>query len=75
MNLVDSSCWLEFFAGSTVGELVSEPIENTQQLIVPAIVIYEVFKKLLETINITCVEESQRLRCQAVLVDRVGGKH
>ena len=47
MNLVDSSCWLEFFAGSAVGELVSEPIENTRQLIVPAIVIYEVFKKLL----------------------------
>jgi len=51
MNLVDSSCWLEFFAGSTVGELVSEPIENTRQLIVPAIVIYEVFKKLLAEVG------------------------
>lgn len=51
MNLVDSSCWLEFFAGSAVGELVSEPIENTSQLIVPAIVIHEVFKKLLAEVG------------------------
>lgn len=51
MNLVDSSCWLEFFAGSPVGELVSEPIENTHQLIVPAIVLYEVFKKLLAEVG------------------------
>jgi len=51
MNLVDSSCWLEFFAGSPVGELVSEPIENTRQLIVPAIVLYEVFKKLLAEVG------------------------
>jgi toxin FitB len=47
MNLVDSSCWLEYFAGSGVGEELASVIERTDKLIVPAIAIYEVFKKLL----------------------------
>jgi toxin FitB len=47
MNIVDSSCWLEFFAGSKVGDKVSEIIEDTEHLIVPSITLYEVFKKLL----------------------------
>jgi Predicted nucleic acid-binding protein, contains PIN domain len=47
MNVVDSSCWLEFFAGSDVGEKVSPVIEDLDNLLVPSITIYEVFKKLL----------------------------
>jgi len=47
MNIVDSSCWLEFFAGSKVGEKVALIIEDTDNLIVPSITLYEVFKKLL----------------------------
>jgi predicted nucleic acid-binding protein len=47
MNVVDSSCWLEYFAGSSVGEAVSAAIENLEGLVVPSITIYEVFKKLL----------------------------
>ncbi len=51
MNIVDSSCWLEYFAGSSVGEKVSSAIEDTERLIVPSITLYEVFKKLLIEIN------------------------
>lgn len=47
MNIVDSSCWLEYFAGSEVGERVSKPIEELKKLLVPSITLYEVFKKLL----------------------------
>jgi predicted nucleic acid-binding protein len=47
MNIVDSSCWLEYFAGTDVGEAVSKIIESTDQLIVPTITIFEVFKKIL----------------------------
>lgn len=47
MNVVDSSCWLEFFSGSGVGDKVSPIIENTESLIVPSITIYEVFNKIL----------------------------
>jgi predicted nucleic acid-binding protein len=47
MNVVDSSCWLEYFAGTEVGESVSKAIEDLDRLVVPTITIYEVFKKLL----------------------------
>jgi predicted nucleic acid-binding protein len=47
VNIVDSSCWLEYLAGSKVGDLVSSAVEDLGSLIVPSITIYEVFKKLL----------------------------
>lgn len=47
MNVVDSSCWLEYFSGSEVGESVSMAIEDLTVLLVPSITLYEVFKKLL----------------------------
>ena len=47
MNIVDSSLWLEYFADTEAGNKISEIIEDTVKLIVPTIIIYEVFKKLL----------------------------
>ncbi len=47
MNLVDSSAWLEYFSGSKNGEHFAKVIEDTKKLIVPSIVVYEVFKKIL----------------------------
>jgi predicted nucleic acid-binding protein len=47
MNIVDSTLWLEYFAGTEPGNNVSDIIENLNELIVPTITIYEVFKKLL----------------------------
>lgn len=47
MNVVDSSCWLEYFAGTATGKVVAEAIENTAALVVPVITLFEVFKKLL----------------------------
>jgi predicted nucleic acid-binding protein len=47
VNIIDSSFWLEYFAGTDYGNIVSEIIENTNDLIVPTITLYEVFKKLL----------------------------
>lgn len=47
MNVVDSSGWLEHFAASANATHFSPIIKNTEQLIVPVITIYEVFKRLL----------------------------
>ena len=47
MNIVDSSFWLEYFAGTKAGDIVSDIVENIDELIVPTITLYEVFKKLL----------------------------
>jgi len=51
MNVVDSSCWLEFFAGSKVGEKMASVIEDMDDLVVPSITLYEVFKKLITELD------------------------
>jgi predicted nucleic acid-binding protein len=48
MNIVDSSGWLEYFAGGLNSEFFSEPIEYTDHLLVPTISLYEVFKRVLQ---------------------------
>ncbi len=46
MNLVDTSGWIEFFFGGENASEFVEPIEDTSQLIVPVVCLYEVFKKV-----------------------------
>lgn len=60
MNVVDSSGWLEYFAGTKNSELFARHIETPGQLIVPVITIYEVFKKILTEVN-----EEQALKIAA----------
>jgi predicted nucleic acid-binding protein len=47
MNVVDSSAWLEYFAGGPNAEYFAKAIEDVGNLLVPSITIYEVFKKVL----------------------------
>ena len=51
MNVVDSSCWLEYFAGSELGERLAPIVQKIDELLVPSIIIYEVFKKLLNELD------------------------
>lgn len=48
MNVVDSSGWLEYFAGGPNANFFSKPIEATAQLVVPTLSLYEVFKKIAQ---------------------------
>lgn len=48
MNVVDSSGWLEYFAGGPNARFFSKPIEATAELIVPALSLYEVFTRVLQ---------------------------
>ena len=45
-RVLDSSCWLEFFADSDRADLFAEAIEHADHLVVPVITVYEVAKKL-----------------------------
>ena len=47
MNLVDSAGWLEYFADGKNAKFFVQVIENTEELIVSTINIYEVYKKIL----------------------------
>jgi predicted nucleic acid-binding protein len=64
LNIVDSSGWIEYFADSRNANNFSKPIENTNELIVPSIILFEVFKKLLtessEDIALTAIAHMQQ---------------
>ena len=46
LNVVDSSAWLEYFADTPRAKHFAAAIEDAANLIVPAIVVYEVCKKV-----------------------------
>ena len=46
MNVVDSSAWLEYFAGGPNAEHFADAIENTSALVVPSITLLEVLKRI-----------------------------
>jgi len=48
MNVVDSSGWLEYFADGPNADFFAPAIESIDELIVPSITLYEVFKRVLE---------------------------
>lgn len=44
MNIVDSSGWLEYFADGPNADCFAKPLGNVLELLVPTIILYEVFK-------------------------------
>lgn len=46
MNIVDSSAWLEYFGGTKRAQYFRKIIKNLNELLIPSIVLYEVFKKI-----------------------------
>ena len=44
MNVVDSSAWIEYFTDGPNAGFFAGAIEDVEELLVPALVIYEVFK-------------------------------
>ncbi len=62
MNVVDSSGWLEYFADDPNANFFAPVIESTNELVVPSISIYEVFKRVLQQ-----RDESAALQAIAVM--------
>ncbi len=69
MNLVDSSGWLEYFADSANAPNFAPAIENTSELIVSTINIYEVFKKVLRQRDENSALQAIALMQQAQVID------
>jgi predicted nucleic acid-binding protein len=63
MNVVDSSGWLEYFADGPNADFFAPAIEATSELVVPAISVYEVFKRVLQQRS-----ESEALQAIAVMM-------
>ena len=56
MNMVDSSGWMEYFAGSENASFFAPAIEATDQLLVPTIILYEVFKRLIQQVGTSAAQ-------------------
>ena len=48
MNVVDSSAWLEYFANGPNASFFASSIEAPEELLVPSLTIYEVFKRVIQ---------------------------
>ena len=48
MNLIDSTSWLEYFAGGTSALHVTAAIENIGRLLVPTMVLLEVTRRVMQ---------------------------
>ncbi|NJD19694.1 MAG: type II toxin-antitoxin system VapC family toxin [Gemmatimonadetes bacterium] len=46
-DVLDSSCWIEYFNGSPVGERLAATLEGSDRLLVPSIVLLEVYRHAL----------------------------
>jgi toxin FitB len=51
MNVVDSSGWVEYFTNGETAHFFISPIRDLENLLVPSICIYEVFKRLITDIG------------------------
>jgi predicted nucleic acid-binding protein len=69
--LVDSSGWIEFVGDGPLADRFAPYFEREERLIVPAIVLYEVYKKLLGAGGSTAADRflSAALRTRVVPVD------
>ncbi len=65
MNVVDSSAWLEYFANGPNSGAFAPAIEKTAELLVPSLILYKVFKRILR-------EREEGAALQAVAVMQQG---
>jgi toxin FitB len=66
---LDSSCWLEYFMDSERASLYAPAVAKTEQLIVPLITVYEVYKKLRRELSDSIAREAIGLMRQGELVE------
>jgi predicted nucleic acid-binding protein len=48
VNVVDSSAWLEYFSNGANAKHFSDVVEDIDELLVPVISVYEVFKRVIQ---------------------------
>jgi len=72
-NVVDSSAWLEYFADGPNADSFSEAVQDIENLIVPTICIYEVFKTVLRQRGEDAALQTAALMKQGTEVDLTSG--
>ena len=65
MNVIDSSGWLEYFINGNNAAFFARVIENTDDVLVPTISLFEVFKRVL-------IEKNRNDALEAVAIMKDG---
>jgi predicted nucleic acid-binding protein len=68
MNVVDSSGWLEYFADGPNASFFAPALEKLDELVVPTISIYEVFKRMLQQLDEAAALQAAALMHQGDVV-------
>ena len=69
MQCVDSSGWIEFFLGSQAGKTFKPIIEQTAQLVVPTVAIFEVHRFLSRTASAAERDNAMALMSRSTVVE------
>ena len=73
MNVVDSSAWLEYLGDGPCAPEFASVIENAADLVVPALTVYEVFKRTFQLTGEADALEAAALMLQGRVVDISAG--
>ena len=69
MNVVDSSGWMEYFADGPAVGFFAPAIEKSDELVVPTLSLYEVFKRILQQRDEGAALNAVALMQQGTLAD------
>lgn len=69
MNVIDSSAWLEYFTEGPNAAEFAGAIEDVDSLIVPALTLFEVFKRIAQQANETAALRAIAAMQQGKVVD------
>lgn len=69
MNVIDSSGWLEYFTNGENAEFFAPAIENSENVLVPTISLFEVYKRVLVERNRDDALEAVALMKEGRVVD------
>jgi predicted nucleic acid-binding protein len=69
VNVVDSSGWLAYFAGTRNASAFAPAIEDTARLVVPTLSLFEVFKRVLRQRGEAAALQAVALMHQGTIVD------
>jgi predicted nucleic acid-binding protein len=69
MNIIDSSLWIEFFAGTVLDISIINAIKKKNELCVPAICLYEVRKKFVNDNDIKKVDLAVAIMSIGKIID------
>jgi len=72
VNVVDSSAWLEYFAGGPTSDFVADAIEAPDELVVPTVTLYEVYKQVARQRDEGDALKAITLMRQGTVVDLTG---